>query len=97
MDDFYSRDPEEVGPEHPDDVNHRMNLIESRHWFDGGEDGDSAKCKEPTRKFCYEHLVIDYHNECGSRQSSVLHFDEDQRMEHDHGGGDCMCFEGEPW
>ena len=35
---------------------------------------------------------------CGSRQrSSVLHDDpeSDFRQMHDHGGGDCMCFEDE--
>ncbi len=36
---------------------------------------------------------------CGSSQrSSVLHDDPeaDFRQRHDHGGGDCMCFEDDP-
>lgn len=34
-----------------------------------------------------------------SQASSVLHYDEesDFREMHDHGGGDCMCFEGKEW
>ena len=87
MTDFFMRDPEEVGPEHPDDLNYRMNLIESMHYYNG----DGGPCLEPTRKYCYEHKTIDYHNECGLEEYSVLHHYDDT---HDHGGGDCMCFEG---
>jgi len=87
--DMFQRDPEEVGPEHPDDLNHRMDLIESVHTYEG----NSGRCTVPTRKFCYEHKVIDYHNECGLPEYSVLHYD-DFADRHDHGGGDCMCFEG---
>lgn len=84
MTDLYGRDPEEVGPEHPDDLNARMNFVESRHWFEG----DGSSCTAPTRKFCYEHNVIDYHNPCNAQVSSVLHFDYDNR--HDM---ECHCNE----
>lgn len=92
MADLYGRDPEEVGPEHPDDLNARMNFAESRHWYVNKL--GYGPCEEPTRKYCYEHKEIDYHQECGADRHSVLHVDGDDRMEHDHGGGDCMCFEG---
>lgn len=34
MDEMFGRDPEEVGPEHPDDLNNRMRFQESIHTFD---------------------------------------------------------------
>jgi hypothetical protein len=82
MTDMYERDPEEVGPEHPDDLNARMNFIEARHEFLGGKDG---KCDVITRSH--------YPYRCGNPSWSVLHID-DKLDNHDHGGGDCMCFEG---
>ena len=92
MDDLYGRDPEEIGPEHPDDLNSRMSFIESRHWYiEGNGDG----CQEPTNRFCHTHDEVDYCRPCGATQSSVLHFDMDERTAHDHGGGDCMCFENQ--
>lgn len=60
------------------------------HTFDPGEDG---KCQGGW---------FNQHGKwipCGSSQrSSVLHDDpeSDFRQKHDHGGGDCMCFEDRP-
>jgi len=54
-----------------------------RHVFNPGEDG---RCRFPIRPG----------KRCGSSQgSSVLHIDAeaDFRQLHNHGGGDCMCFE----
>ena len=94
MTDLYERDPEEIGPEHPDDLNARMNLIEARHWFVSNIPG--GRCQEPTRKFCYDHNEIDYHQECGLDSWSILHID-DKLDNHDHGGGDCMCLENDDY
>lgn len=86
---FGERDPEEVGPEHPDDTELRMDVAASTHEFDPGPDG---RCRGYLIRHGVQGAV------CGSTQSySVLHYDEeaDFRERHDHGGGDCMCFEGE--
>jgi hypothetical protein len=80
MTDLYERDPEEVGPEHPDDLNARMNFIEARHEFEEGRDGK-----------CCVVVGIDPYL-CGKPSWSVMHID-DKLDNHDHGGGDCMCFE----
>lgn len=88
MTDFYVRDPEEVGPEHPDDLNARMNLIEARHEYEG----DGGPCTAEARKFCYDHNIVDECKPCGLQESSVMHID-DFKDYHDHGGYDCMCFE----
>lgn len=72
--DLVSRDPEEVGIESYEDTNFRANLAESIHTFEPGPDG---RCIVETRKFCYEHNIIDYHNPCNADKWSVLHPDED--------------------
>lgn len=90
MTDLYERDPEEIGPEHPDDLNARMNFIESRHEFTPGLD---RKCMAPARKYCNIHNEVDWCQPCRADEWSVLHFN-DFLDYHDHGGGDCMCFEG---
>jgi hypothetical protein len=87
---WLERDPEEVGPEHPDDLELRMSVQESIHTYDPGPDG---KCQ------AWVHTSMSRVGRvCGSTQrSSVLHDDPDSefRQMHDHGGGDCMCFENE--
>lgn len=83
MIDLTSRDPEEVGPEHPDDLEFRMNLRDSIHPFVPGPGG---RCAEPTRKFCYEHKVIDWHNACEAQEWSVLHPSDRHDIE-------CHCWE----
>jgi hypothetical protein len=92
MIELYERDPEEVGPEHPDDLNARMNFIEARHEYEG----DGGACTSWASKYCNDHKVIDDCQPCGAQESSVLHID-DFRDNHDHGGRDCMCFEGDPF
>ena len=55
-------------------------------------DPQTGKCTSGWRNDTGEWVA------CGSRQrSSVLHDDpeSDFRQLHDHGGGDCMCFENE--
>jgi len=91
MTDLYERDPEEVGPEHPDDLKARMDFIEARHEFETSPLG--YNCIVPVRRFCYTHNEVDDHNPCNLPRSSVMHFN-DFLDYHDHGGGDCMCFEG---
>ena len=57
------------------------------HTYEPGSDG---KCQGGWRNDHNEWIV------CGSSQrSSVLHDDPEAafRQVHDHGGGDCMCFE----
>ena len=75
---MFERDPEEVGPEHPDDTDLRMRFMEAIHTY---EPDGQGRCQS-----------------CGSTQrSSVLHDDPEAefRERHNHGGGDCMCFESE--
>jgi hypothetical protein len=79
---FGERDPEEVGPEHPEDTELRHRVMEARHEFIEGENGK-----------CIETLVFGGRI-CGADSWSVMHID-DRLDNHDHGGGDCMCFEGE--
>jgi hypothetical protein len=86
---MFDRDPEELGPEHPDDLELRMDTQQSIHTFQPGPDG---RCQ--ARLIRHGMLGAT----CGSTQrSSVLHDDAeaDFRMRHNHGGGDCMCFEDE--
>ena len=83
--DLTTRDPEEVGEEHPDDLNARMDFIEARHKYEG--DGEPCKAMG-VRKFCYEHKISDYCNPCGAQKSSVLHYPED-----DWHGWECYCLE----
>jgi len=83
----FERDPEELGPEHPDDLEMRQDLAASIHTYTPGPDG---RCTERLVRHGQEGAV------CGSRDKwSVLHDDPDayQREAHWHGGGDCMCFE----
>jgi hypothetical protein len=82
---MYERDPEEVGPEHPDDLDLRMRVIENTHEFLMGGDG---KCSEIVYR--RDGKI----NRCNLDSWSVLHYDE-YREQHDHGGYDCMCFEGD--
>lgn len=91
MNEMFTPDPENLNQEEEAELTYR--LQEAMHEFEPGPDG---KCITETKKYCYEHQVIDWHNPCGSDRWSVLHYDEeaDFRMAHDHGGGDCMCFEG---
>jgi hypothetical protein len=84
MSDLYGRDPEEVGPEHPDDLNARMKFVESRHWYEEGE--NDFECGAWALRFCYEHKIVDDCKPCGAQKSSVLHFDYDDR--HDM---ECHC------
>lgn len=87
----FERDPEEVGPEHPDDIQLRQDTADSIHTYDPDETG---RCQARLIRHGREASV------CGSTQrSSVLHDDEDAwfRQQHDHGGGDCMCFEGQDY
>lgn len=82
----WERDPEEVGPEHPDDLDARMRTVESIHDYIRGANG---RCTE----IMYRRDGTEY--QCNADKWSVLHNDEDAyyREQHDHGGGDCMCFE----
>ena len=68
-------------------------LQQSIHLY---EPGPNYRCVAEVAKYCYEHKTIDFHNPCDADSWSVLHYDEeaDFRELHDHGGGDCMCFEG---
>jgi hypothetical protein len=83
MIDFGQRDPEEVGPEHPDDLDLRMRVVESRHVYEG----NGGKCEADYRDYRDGKV-------CGMDKWSVMHID-DHLDRHDHGGGDCMCFEGD--
>jgi hypothetical protein len=65
------------------------NYEEAIHTYEPGEDG---RCQSGWYNDDGKWI------ECGSRQrSSVLHDDPEAefRERHDHGGGDCMCFESE--
>jgi len=91
---MFERDPEEVGPEHPDDLELRLDVQQSIHVYEPDEEGR-----------CQAYLVR--HGTRGIRcnstqQWSVLHDNSDDPREkfmeggsHWHGGGDCMCFEAE--
>lgn len=84
---MYERDPEEVGPESYEDVELRMDTMQSVHTY---EPDAAGRCQARLIRHGVEG------NTCGSTQrSSVLHDDEeaDHRERHYHGGGDCMCFE----
>lgn len=80
-------DPEN-DPEEEAELTYR--LQEAMHEFVPGPNG----CAELVRRFCYEHQIVDYHNPCKAPSYSVLHY---QDYTHDHGGRDCMCFEGEDY
>jgi len=90
---MFERDPEDIGPESFADTEFRMDLNQSVHTFDPGEDG---RC----RGFLIRHGAQSV--QCNSTQQwSVFHDNSDDPrsdfMEggsHYHGGGDCMCFEG---
>ena len=82
---FGERDPEEVGPEHPEDTELRHRVMEARHEFVPG--GDNGRCG---LNMGHVDDPVDY--PCNLEKWSVLHIDE-QMDKHDHGGGDCMCFE----
>lgn len=89
---MFERDPEDIGSEHPDDLELRMDTAASVHTFDPGPDG---RC----RGFLVRHGVQGA--QCNSPyQWSVFHDNSDDPRsrfmeggEHYHGGGDCMCFE----
>jgi len=93
---FFERDPEELGVESDEDLGFRMDLNQSIHTFDPGPDG---KC----RGYLIRNGVQGA--QCGSTQQwSVMHDNSDDPREkfmeggsHWHGGGDCMCFEGDSW
>lgn len=82
----FERDPEDLGPEHPDDLDARMRTMEAIHEYVRGANG---RCTE----ILYRRDGSEY--QCNADKWSVLHEDEDayRREMHDHGGGDCMCFE----
>lgn len=80
---IFERDPEEVGLEHPDDLNLRMRVAESRHEFEEGEDG---KCGAWAQKYCYDHKRVDDCKPCGLEKYSVLHYSD----RHD---SECPCWE----
>lgn len=92
------RDPEEVGPESMEDITLRMDVQASFHEFNPGPDG---RCTEHLVRHGVQGVV------CGSTQQfSYFHIDtrpcwrgccgsqQEHSERHDHGGGDCMCFEG---
>jgi hypothetical protein len=96
---MYERDPEEVGPESYADVELRMDMQDSIHEYDPDQSG---RCQA----MLIRHGAVS--NRCNSTQrSSVMHAnndgcyrgccasEEDHRERHNHGGGDCMCFEWE--
>lgn len=65
---WMERDPEEVGPEHPDDLELRMDTMQSVHTFDPGPDG---KCRGHYIRHGVQGAV------CGSTQRySVMHEDD---------------------
>lgn len=84
MENILSRDPEEIGPEHPDDLNARMNLAEAIHEYEG----DGGPCQAWARKYCYEHKTVDDCQPCGAQKSSVLHLPDP-----DWHGWECYCYE----
>lgn len=64
----FERDPEELGPEHPDDLELRLDVQASMHRFDPGPDG---RC----RAHLIRHAALGA--ECRSRSRySVFHFDD---------------------
>lgn len=93
---MFERDPEEIGPEHPDDIELRYDVMDSIHKFNPNEDGE-----------CQEYLIR--HGVQGARCNSsekwsVFHDNSDDPADkfmeggsHWHGGGDCMCFESYDW
>jgi hypothetical protein len=65
---IWDRDPDEVGAEHPDDTELRLDTIQSIHDFD--PDPDTGKCRAHLIRHGVQGAV------CGSTQSySVFHND----------------------
>jgi hypothetical protein len=56
-------------------------LQEAMHEFHAGPNG---KCDVPSKKYCYEHKVTDYHNPCGGASYSVLHYSEQSYDDEDY-------------
>lgn len=80
---MFERDPEEIGPEHPEDLDLRMRTMESLHEFVSGPNG---RCDETL----FRRDGSEYR--CNLDSWSVLHTQIEYER-HDHGGYDCMCFE----
>lgn len=80
--DIISRDPEEVGPEHPNDFDARVRTAQAMHSYEG----DGGKCEAWALKFCYEHKTVDDCQSCGLDEYSVLHYTD----RHD---SECYCNE----
>lgn len=92
---IFEADPEN-NPEEEAELTYR--LQRSVHNFN--PNAISGRCIEEVERYCYEHQTIDWHHECGLPSYSVLHYDDNPFSEgnaHWHGGGDCMCFENDPW
>lgn len=84
---LFERDPEEVGPEHPDDLELRMDVQQSVHEYEPDENG---RCLGYT-------IRRGAGRACGSTQKhSVLHIDEREYCcSLDEQGIDCG--HGESW
>ena len=92
---MFERDPEEIGPESDEDAELRMDLQQSVHKFD----------PDPTTGMCRGYFIRRGAQgpSCNSTQKwSVMHDNSDDPQDkfmeggsHWHGGGDCMCFEGQ--
>lgn len=91
---LFQPDPEAMPGEAEEQAELTYRLQESIHDFEPGPDG---RCIAEARKFCYTHKIVDWCEPCGADKWSVLHWDEEAefRERHWHGGGDCMCFEGD--
>lgn len=73
-------DPENVGPEHPDDTELRYRTMEAMHTYEG----NGGPCTALGRhKYCYAHKTVDDCQPCGAQESSVLHFTDRH---------DCECY-----
>lgn len=83
---LFTPDPENLNQAEEEELTYR--LMDAVHEF---EEGPNGKCVAEVYKFCYEHEKSDTCQPCNADSWSVLHYRDDS---HDHGGYDCMCFEG---
>ncbi len=79
MQEMFERDPEEVGPEHPEDFEFRQRLRETIHWYENKL--GYGKCEAPSWRYCYEHKEVDGCQNCGLEKWSVLHHSEEYTRE----------------
>lgn len=90
---IFTPDPENLNQDEEAELTAR--LVQAVHEYEPGPDGT---CIAEERRYCKIHHVNDWCNLCGLPSYSVLHYEDNPTSEgnaHWHGGGDCMCNEGD--